>query len=217
MERNTSKVFSDAHMEDIRNVGLAKSGDASAFARIHRKYAPFLRQHVYLSVRDRHLAEDIVQDIMAKVWSNLDKYRVDRTFNTWFWRIAKNHLVDCYRRSGKNALDCRSNLSIRQDNPDSSETVSGFVLEEALEDPSSSSDGRLLDKETKEFVRSVLGSVSPRERRILEMYFFEEKSYKEIADELEVPLNTMKVALMRAKESVRSLKGAMVTASVLLG
>jgi RNA polymerase sigma factor (sigma-70 family) len=66
------------------------------------------------------------------------------------------------------------------------------------------------------FVKSILGSVSERERRMLEMYFFEEKSYVEIADELDIPLNTMKVLLLRVKEKIRNRKGALDTAKALL-
>jgi RNA polymerase sigma-70 factor (ECF subfamily) len=212
-----NRGFSEANMKDLQVLERIKAGDDRAFRAIHSKYAPFVRQYVYLRVYNKTMTEDIVQDIMAKVWSSLDKYKVDRTFNSWLWRIVRNHMVDHYRKSTVTVLNTATNLGISCEDADvDSAREQHVVFENVIEDRSLMADRRTDERDVASFVDSILGSVSGRERRIMEMYFFEERSYTEIADELEIPLNTMKVLLMRVKEKIRNRTGAMETAKTLL-
>lgn len=220
MEKNQSTNgtgFSEPNMRDLAILERIKSGDKSAFKAIHAKYAPFIRQYVYFRVHNNAVTEDILQDIMYKVYANIDKYRVEHTFNTWVWRIVKNHMVDHHRKTKTTVLSTVSNVAISCEDldPDAAREHS-MVFENTIEDSGSRTDGRINQREMRSFVGDLLGIVSDRERRILEMFFFEEKSYSEIADELDVPLGTMKVLLLRAKEKLRSHRGAMETAKTLL-
>lgn len=209
--------FSEPNMKDLEILERIKSGDRKAFKAIHSKYVPFIKHYVYNRVHNPRMTEDIVQDIMAKVWSNLDKYKVEHTFNTWLWRIVKNHMVDHYRKSSTTVLNTAVNYGISCEDLDiDSAREQNVVFENTIEDRSLCADNRINERDVSGFVKSILGSVSDRERRILEMYFFEEKSYTEIADELDIPLNTMKVLLMRVKEKIRNRTGALETAKALL-
>jgi RNA polymerase sigma-70 factor (ECF subfamily) len=218
MENNENgRGFSEANMKDLEVLERIKAGDDKAFRAIYVKYAPWVRQFIYLRVHNPKMAEDILQDIMSKVWSSLDKYKVDRTFNSWLWRIVKNHMVDHYRKSAHTVLNTATNVGISCEDLDiDSAREQNVVFENTIEDRSRTADKRINERDVARFVGSILGSVSERERRVLEMYFFEEMSYTEIAEELNIPLNTMKVILLRVKEKIRSRTGALETAKALL-
>lgn len=220
MEKNSKNEggrFSEPNMRDLAILEMVKSGDRRAFKAIHSKYAPHIRQYVYMRVNNPVMTKDIVQDIMLKVWSNIDKYRIEHTFSTWVWRIVRNHMVDHYRKTRTTALSTAFNLGISCEDLDiDSAREQNVVFENTIEDRSLCADAKVNSGDIRSFIGALLGSVSERERRILEMYFFEEKSYSDIAEELDVPLGTMKVLLLRAKEKLRSRKGAMETAKALL-
>lgn len=212
-----SEGFSEANLRDLALLEKAKSGDRASFEALYRKYAPFIRQEVYFSVRNSKMTEDIVQDIMSKVWSKLDKYRVEHTFSAWVWRIVKNHMVDHHRRSRNVVLSTSRNIAISNgDGEDESSEVQMTVCESSIEGDSGMPDSGIAERDMKALVGRLLSSVSERERRILEMYFYEDMSYAEIAQELEVPLGTMKVLLMRAKEKLRGRSADMAEAKSLL-
>ena len=218
MEQNGIKArFSEPNMRDLEVLDRIKAGDDKAFRAIYSKYAPFVKQYVYMRVHNPKMTEDIVQDIMSKVWTNLDKYKVEHTFNTWLWRIVKNHMVDHYRKATNTVLNTATNVGISCEDLDfDSAREQGVVFENTIEDTGRMADGRINERDIAGFVKSIMGSVSERERRVLEMYFFEEMSYSEIADELDIPLNTMKVILLRVKEKLRNRTGALETAKALL-
>lgn len=216
-QKENSGRFSEPNMRDLKIIERIKAGDRKAFKEMHSKYAPFVRHYVFNRVHNPRMTEDIVQDIMTKVWSNLDKYRVDYTFNTWLWRIVKNHMVDHYRKSSTTVLNTAVNYGISCEDLDiDSARERNVVFENTIEDTSLCADKGINRRDVVGFVKSILGSVSERERRMLEMYFFEEKSYVEIADEMDIPLNTMKVLLLRVKEKIRNRTGALDTAKALL-
>jgi RNA polymerase sigma-70 factor (ECF subfamily) len=215
--KNEGRRFSEPNMRDLAILEMVKSGDRRAFKAIHSKYSPHIKQYVYMRVHNPVMTEDIVQDIMLKVWSNIDKYRIEHTFNTWVWRIVRNHMVDHYRKMKTTALSTASNLGISCEDLDPDVSREQHVLfENSIADRGPGADAKINRGDVRSFIGGLLGSVSERERRILEMYFFDEMSYSDIAEELDVPLGTMKVLLRRAKEKIRSRTGAMETAKTLL-
>lgn len=217
-KRNPMGVrFSEPNMKDLEILERIKKGDRQAFKMIHKKYAPLIRQHVYMYVHNRTLTEDIVQTIMAKVWCNIDKYRIEHTFNTWVWTIVRNHLVDHHRKTRTTVLSTASNIAISCEDLDiDSAREHPVIFENTLEDNNSNTESRIVERERHNFIKNLLGGVSDRERRIVEMFFLEEKTYNEIAEEMNIPLGTMKVLMVRAKEKIRNTRGAMETAKVFL-
>lgn len=201
--------FSEPNMQDLTILERLKSGEKNAFDILYRKYSPFIRHYIFQKVHNQRVVDDMTQDILLKVYANLDKYKVQCTFNSWVWSIVKNYMVDHYRRDPRVVLSTAKNVGISCEDIDGDTARErSVVFENTLAGSGLEADRKLRARERREYVRELLGVVNERERRVIEMYFFEGRSYDEIADELEVPINTMKVIMVRAKEKMRKHIGA---------
>lgn len=206
---NNGGRFSEPNMQDLTILERLKSGEKNAFDFLYKKYSPFIRHYIFQKIHNQRVVDDMTQDILLKVYANLDKYKVQCTFNSWVWSIVKNYMVDHYRRDPRVVLSTAKNVGISCEDIDGDTARErSVVFENTLAGSGLEADRRLRSRERKEYVRELLGVVNERERRVVELYFFEGKSYDEIADELEVPINTMKVIMVRAKEKMRKHIGA---------
>lgn len=186
-----------------------KSGDKRAFDALYRKYSPFIKHYIFTKVHNPRMVDDMTQDILMKVYANIDKYKVQSTFSSWVWRIMKNYMVDHYRKDPRVTLSTAKNVGISCEDIDGDTAREHSVMfENTLAGPGYEADLKLRDRERRDYVSQLLGVVNDRERRVIQMYFFEGKSYEEISEELEVPMNTMKVVMLRAKEKMRQHIGA---------
>src|SRR5574344_849632 len=144
-------------------------------------------------------AEDLTLEAFGKAFSNLDKYTTDSVFSTWLFKIATNNCVN-YLKKKKNSLLTQSILLENNDNE---------KYEIAIASDWKSPYERLEDKQTGIFIKEILKSISPKYRNILELRYFKEYSYEEIAQELALPLGTVKTLLYRAKASLEEKMRAM--------
>lgn len=196
--------FSEANIQDLALVERLKSRDPKAFEALYRKYSPFISQYIFRKVHNQRLVEDLTHDILMKVYANIGKYKVRYTFSAWVWGVMKNFMVDYYRRDGKTVLSTMRNASIACEDMESEDARSqSMVFENSLPSEGYEADLRMLARERRDYVNNLLGFISERERRVVVMYFFEEKGYEQIAEELNMPLGTMKVLMLRAKEKMK--------------
>ncbi len=203
--------------QDLRALQSMRTGDESAFEFLYSKYGRFIRQYCYKSFGNTRTAEDLVQEIMTKVYINIDKYTEDCTFNAWVWRIAKNHVIDYSRRQKGNVLSTKSNFSIsNEDYSEDSEREMGTISVSGMNSGSLTPEDEYAGKQRKAYVNHILGLVSDRERRVMEMYYFENKSYKEIADELNIGMSLTQTSLYRAKEKLKKHIGELSNISDLI-
>ncbi len=127
-------------------------------------------------------AEDLTQEIFLKLYQVLDKYNFERDFTAWFLTLARNYLIDEFRRTRKERLN-------RTD-------FEGAVL---IASESESPEIRYLGQEKGQLIRSVLQQLSPELRIVIVLREIEGFSYKEIASQLKLPLGTVKSRVNRGK------------------
>lgn len=197
------RKFSSASKQDLILVDRVKSGDKKAFDVLYSRYSPFIRHYIFERVHNQRTVEDMTHDVLMKVYANIHKFRVEYTFSSWVWRILKNYMVDYYRKDPRTTLSTSRNLGISCEDQSYEEDGKSVVYENTLSGPGFESDLRVRARERRDYVKDLLGVVNERERRVIELYFFEGKSYEEISQELEVPMNTMKVLMLRAKDKMR--------------
>lgn len=199
---------SEKQVQDLRAIDSVKAGDAGAFEFLYCKYGGFIRQYCYMSFGNTRTAEDLVQEIMTKVYFNIDKYTEECTFNSWVWKIAKNHVIDYSRRQKNLVLSTKFNLSFSSDeSSEKSEFEQGTVNISSIDSGTPNPEENCVMKQRKDYVNRMLGLVSDRERRVMEMYYFENKSYKQISDELNINIVLTQTSLFRAKEKIRKHMG----------
>lgn len=146
---------------------------------------------------NREDAEDLTIETFGKAFANLSQYTPDYAFSTWLFRIASNHCIDFIRKRKKNVL-----------NNDGNEDLSNTDKVDRLPEASAGPDESLIRGQKVVIVRQVVDRLKPRYQRLVRLRYFEEKSYEEISQELNLPLGTVKAQLFRARDLLlQILKG----------
>ena len=131
--------------------------------------------------------EDAVQEVFIKVYVNIASFNTARKFSTWLYRIAHNTFINVIKKKGR-------------------EPVAFFDFDTffqfSVADPASLKDTAALNDERKE-IASCLATLPIKYREPVVLYYFEEKSYQEIADIMHIPTATVGVRLKRARESMK--------------
>lgn len=152
-------------------------------------------------IKNNDLAEDLVSEIFSKASQKIRLYNKDNgELSTWLYTIANNHIID-YLRSNANNL--KSNTV----------NISGYVDEDGNESfdfvapTSTNADENLKNSEIMKQVNSAIENLDSKSKEIASLYFKSEYSYKEICDELNLPLGTVKAMIFRVREKLQqSLK-----------
>ena len=208
-----SKKFNEKDLKDLQVLEEIKSGKVNAYEFIYERYYKFIQYHCFMSIKDQQIAHDLANEILTKVYLNIDKYKTQYTFNSWVWSIVRNHLVDHVRKSKLEPVNHNLNSLIQSFESNDSDnyktlTVHYSDLSSDDQNPEEIVQDKNIDNARKEFVKNLLGNVNEKERMILIHYYFDDMSYEEIAEKLDMGLSTMKVTLMRAKEKLKNRIGS---------
>jgi len=158
----------------------------SGLMAIYRETIYFMMLKMTSNVED---AEDLTIEAFGKAFKNLRHYTPEYAFSTWLFKIATNNCIDFIRSKKKNVL----NLNINEDFTSSKKAVN---IPSLLGDPEES----LLRNQKVRLLREVVESLKPRYRTLVELRYFQELSYEEIGQKLNLPLGTVKAQLFRARE-----------------
>jgi len=208
-----SKKFNEKDLKDLQVLEEIKSGKVNAYEFIYERYYKFIQYHCFMSIKDQQIAHDLANEILTKVYLNIDKYKTQYTFNSWVWSIVRNHLVDHVRKSKLEPVNHNLNSLIQSFESNDSDnyktlTVHYSDLSSDDQNPEEIVQDKNIDNARKEFVKNLLGNISEKERMILVHYYFDDMSYEEIAEKLDIGLSSMKVTLMRAKEKLKNRIGS---------
>lgn len=163
-------------------------GDTNAFEQLVERYTPALFNLAYRLTQERGEAEQIVQESFIRALGALPRVRTDQPLKPWLLRITLNLCRTLHAR--------RRPLTFSELTDDDSEP---FELTD--ESPLPHDWAEL--QETRELVRRAMADLSPAYRAVLTLRYNEDLSYEEIAGVLELPLNTVRTHLFRAKEQLR--------------
>lgn len=178
--------------QDRALVERALEGDEAAYEALVEKYQRALYHHVRKMVRKEAIVEDLVQETFIKAFDALASYSPQYAFSTWLYRIARNHTIDYLR---KKKLPTRSiDQPIR--------TQSGGEMDYQVPDTTYRPDRHVVEDQRKELIQEAIDSLAPKYHRVIVLRHQEEKSYQEIADELDLPLGTVKAHIFRAREKL---------------
>jgi RNA polymerase sigma-70 factor (ECF subfamily) len=190
--------LSDRAREDYLLVRRAiDNNDPKAFAAIVEKYEHPLYHLMYKMTSNETDAEDMTIEAFGKAFRNLESYTPSYGFNTWLFRIGTNNCIDFLRR--------RRNHSFSIDEPVKTEDGDTFYTE--IKDGEPNPEFQTIDRERKRILRKMVHSLKPRYRELIEMRYFKEMSYEEMAVALQLPLGTVKAQLFRARELLSRILG----------
>ena len=187
MEINVN--LSDKAQQDLVLVKRAVSGNQKAFAELLSKYRDAIYFMLLKMVNNSDDADDLTIEAFGKAFKSIHQYTPNYAFSTWLFKIATNNCIDFIRKRRGGAT-----ISIDQSVEDPDEIPIHIQTDDL--DPEES----MINQQKVKLMRDVVSKLKPRYRKLVEMRYFDELSYEEIAEELELPIGTVKAQLFRARE-----------------
>lgn len=179
---------------DVRLMLRAKAGDNGAFESLVRNYQDRLVNVFYHLVGSQETAEDLAQEVFLRIYRARHGYEPTAKFSTWLFKIANNLASNSRRSQGR-----RREVDI---NREDQQTVR--PEEEIVADKSSLMPARLLDhREMTQVVRDAMESLNERQKLAVLLHKFEDMSYADIANTMELTEQAVKSLLARARENLR--------------
>ncbi|HPD54571.1 MAG: sigma-70 family RNA polymerase sigma factor [Bacteroidia bacterium] len=182
--------LSEKAQVDFKLVQQAVKGDQKAYAELMSRYKDSIYFMLLKMVNNRDDAEDLTIEAFGKAFKNLHQYTPDFAFSTWLFKIATNNCIDFIRRKRKYTFSIDKSM----------ENDSGQEMQFEIKSPMLDPEEKMIKKQKAALMRDVVEKLKPRYKRLVELRYFQERSYEEIADELQLPLGTVKAQLFRARE-----------------
>ena len=175
-----------ANLSDEELVLLVQKGDERAFTLLMERYTGKLLRYGGRLLPRETTIEDTVQDIFITVYKNIKDFDASRRFSPWIYRIAHNSFVDVIRKKQREPLYV-------------------FDFDKIIPHPTYE-DPLIKEKESQEMhvlLEKGLKELSPSYREVVDLYYFENFDYREIADILRIPIGTVGIRLSRAREVLK--------------
>lgn len=182
--------FSEKAKEDFLLVQRALNSDQRAFATLLARYKDSIYFLIYKMIKNQDDADDLTIEAFGKAFNNLEKYSPDFAFSTWLYKIALNNTIDFMRKKRIATLSLDKSKEM-----DDGDSIS-FDVKSPLLDP----EEHFIKEQRAVIMREVIDKLNPKYRMLIEMRYFEELSYEEIAVNTKLPLGTVKAQLFRAKD-----------------
>ncbi|NOU61869.1 RNA polymerase sigma factor [Marinifilum caeruleilacunae] len=180
--------LSEKAQYDYRLVQASVNGDQKAYEELFKRYKDAIFFMLLKMVNNKNDAEDLTFEAFGKAFRNIRQYSPKYAFSTWLFKIASNNCIDFLRKKKGNTISI--------DGKDDAENERTITLESSGLNP----EQEFVKKQKAKIMRSEVGKLKERYRRLIELRYFEEFSYEEIAQELKLPIGTVKAQLFRARE-----------------
>jgi len=181
--------------EDRILVSAAKSGDQKAFEDLMKKYRKSVYYMLLKMVYNPDDAEDLTQEAFAKAFTSLHKFDSKFAFSTWLFRIATNNCIDFIRK--------KKLLTYSIDQPVDEDSDRPFFID--IRDKNYNPNEEMIHSERSQIIHEAVEKLPQRYKILVQLRYFDEKAYEELADELNLPLGTVKAQLHRARELLNEL------------
>ncbi|MDC0584790.1 sigma-70 family RNA polymerase sigma factor [Bacteroidales bacterium] len=185
--------LSEKAQVDYNLVQLARDGDEKAYSELLAKYRDSIYYMLLKMVNNSSDAEDLTIEAFGKAFKNIGQYTPNFAFSTWLFKIATNNCIDFIRKRKMNHVS----LDSAEDDDD----VAPISIKEDSPDP----EENLIKQQKVKMMREVVASLKPRYRMLVELRYFKEFSYEEIATEMDLPIGTVKAQLFRARELLQNI------------
>ncbi|MEM1002338.1 MAG: sigma-70 family RNA polymerase sigma factor [Bacteroidota bacterium] len=172
-------------MELNEAVSLAKSNNQLAFNYLLDKFWNDIYGFQLKRTQNENDAEDITIQTFSRAFDSINTYKEEYNFKTWLMTISKNLHIDLIRKR-KSSVNEKAN------------NVDNHINE--IIDESPSPEDNLIKKQNLANLLVQIKKLKPHYQKVINLRYFQEMSYKEIAVELDEPVNNVKVKLLRAKK-----------------
>src|SRR6187401_1582679 len=183
----------------IYDYGLVRKAleqaDQKAYTELLERYRDSVYYMLLKMINNKDDAEDLTIEAFGKAFNRLHQYTPNYAFSTWLFKIASNNCIDWIRKQKKKMLSI--------DNPIGTEDGDEMHIE--LKGHGPDPFDVTIKNQKAGIMREVVDKLKPRYRTLIELRYYKEYSYEEIAQELDLPLGTVKAQLFRAREFLMNL------------
>ncbi|HLV41690.1 MAG TPA: sigma-70 family RNA polymerase sigma factor [Brumimicrobium sp.] len=187
--------LSEKGKKDLVIVNRAKKGDQAAYAELMSKYRDPVYYMLLKMIKNSDDAEDLTIETFGKAFQRIEQYSPTYAFSTWLFKIASNHCIDHIRK--KRVFVTSMDHAFTNENGESV----GLEIDGGHLDP----EEVYIQQQKVKTMREVVEKLKPRYRELVVKRYFEEMTYDEIAEEMNLPLGTVKAQLFRAREFLANL------------
>jgi len=177
------------HPSDEAIARLVQQGNTEAYGELVDRYEQKMLRYAKKFLFSHEDAQDLVQDVFIKAYTNMQSFDADRSFSSWLYRIAHNTYVNALAKKTRTPLLTRFDFD---------------ALLPMLRAPTQP-DTELDKKEMRQALDACIEQIGLKYREVLVLYYFEELSYKDIAEVLHIPISTVGVRLSRGKRQLKKL------------
>lgn len=164
--------------------------DQAAYSELLDRYKESVFYLLLKMVNNKDDAEDLTLEAFGKAFKNIEQYTPNYAFSTWLFRIATNNCIDFIRKKRMVTLSLDKTFT----------SGDGDEMTMDVRSDSLDPEEHLIRKQKNILMRSIVEKLKPRYRLLVDMRYFQEMSYEEIAETLDLPLGTVKAQLFRARE-----------------
>jgi RNA polymerase sigma-70 factor (ECF subfamily) len=169
--------------DDVELLKKIGKGDEKAFADLFRLYEKRLHRFIQLKLNDFHEASDILNETFLEVWRSASKFEERSKVSTWVFGIAYYKTMDRLRKNKPILIDEDNFPEIVDELPDAMAC--------------------LLSQERSGHVKHCLETLKEAHRTVMQLAFFEDMAYGEIAKIVDCPENTVKTRMFHAKQAMK--------------
>ncbi len=180
----------DTNLIPIRQ---ALEGDQKAYEEILNRFRGQIFNLIYRMVRNKIEAEDLTQETFIKAFNALATFNAEYAFSTWLYKIAVNNCIDHFRKKRLKTYP--------MDNP--IQAKDGELQREFPDTTFQGPESGLLSREKSLQIQEAIDSLPEKYKTAIVLRHSEDQSYEEIADQLKIPIGTVKVRIFRAREMLK--------------
>lgn len=178
-----SHAVESGQMSDWLLVKGVAARDERAFTELYGRYSAAIYNYLVHMIYDRHIAEELLQEIFFSIWKGAGRFRGQSSVKTWIYRVAHHQTVSWLRRNRR----------------------LGSIKPPKDSYPEHDPEGNFETNSSQQDIRNALDKLSSEHKEVLELAFFHGLSYAEIADVLQCPLGTVKSRMSYAKKRITSV------------
>ncbi|AWB45440.1 RNA polymerase subunit sigma [Paenibacillus sp. CAA11] len=165
-------------------IRAAQSGDRDALITLLREIEQHVYRTAYYILNNEQDAHDAAQEALIRIYTKIDSYEEKALFKTWVQRIVTNICIDKFRRSKPTVSIEEHDLVFQGNESVERQVMSGYLAED---------------------IQEAIKQLPEHHRSVVVLRYLQDFSYNEIAESLDLPLNTVKSYLYRARQQLQNL------------
>ncbi|TBL75391.1 RNA polymerase sigma factor [Paenibacillus thalictri] len=165
-------------------IKAAQAGDRDALITLLREIETHVYRTAYYLLGNEQDAMDAAQEALIRIYTKINSYEEKALFKTWVQRIVTNLCIDKFRRSKPTVSIEQHDMTFVSDNSVEDEVISTYIAQD---------------------IREAIDKLPEHHRTVVVLRYLQDFSYNEIAESLDLPLNTVKSYLFRARQQLQTL------------